>query len=135
MNYYKIFKQGWSVVQRFNTIEEAQAFADTLPDGPYSVEYEGPFVPLTQVERLPYDMTFCQSLISEFLTDNRSVGTTQEERNALMAKFQLILQFAQVGDIATINVTLPTIAVDTIFTQERKDKYIQMITDYLAQFA
>jgi len=31
-------------------------------------------------------------------------------------------------------VHLPNIPVDEVFTQERKDKYIQMVTDYLAQF-
>jgi len=134
MNYYKIFKEGWEVIQRHNTLAEAQAVADSLPDGPYSVELVGPYVPPTQVERLPYDMEFCQVLIGEFLTDNRTVGTTQEQRNALMAKFELILQFAQVGDIATINDTLPSIPTDEIFTQERKDKYMGMITDYLSQF-
>jgi len=80
------------------------------------------------------DTAFCQNLISEFLTDNRSVGTTQEQRNTLMTKFQTILQFAQVGDIATINATLPGIATDEIFTQVRKDKYMSMIVDYLSQF-
>jgi len=134
MNYYRIFKQGWEVVQRHNTLEEAQSVADSLPDGPYTVEYLEPYVAPTQVERLPMDTAFCQNLISEFLTDNRSVGTTQEQRNTLMTKFQTILQFAQVGDIATINATLPGIATDEIFTQVRKDKYMSMIVDYLSQF-
>jgi len=134
MNYYKISKDNWSLTKRFDTLAEAQAFADSLGTG-YTVEYVGPYTPPTQVERLPYDMGFCSNLITIFLEDNRSVGTTQDQRNTLMAKFELILQFAQVGDIATINATLPSIATDEIFTQERKDKYMSMITDYLAQFA
>lgn len=134
MNYYKITKDNWSLTKRFDTLEEAQAFANTLGTG-YSVEYVGPFISLTQAERLPYDMEFCQSLINEFLTDNRSVKTTQEQRNALMTKFELILQFAQVGDIATINDTLPGIPIDEVFTQARKDKYMGMIRDYLLQFS
>jgi hypothetical protein len=33
-----------------------------------------------------------------------------------------------------MKIYLPAIPVDEVFTQERKDKYIQMITNYLNQF-
>ena len=33
MNYYKISKDNWAVVQKYATIEEAQAFADSLGEG------------------------------------------------------------------------------------------------------
>jgi hypothetical protein len=51
-----------------------------------------------------------------------------------MAKFQTVLGFAQVGAVLSIEAHLPTIPTDEVFTQARKDKYMQMITDYLAQF-
>lgn len=133
MNYYKISKDNWSVVKRFDTLEEAQAFADSLGEG-YTVEYVGPYVPPTVAERLDMDMQFCQDLITTFVYDNREIGTTQAENDALMAKFQTVLAFAQVGAVESINAHLPTIPTDEVFTQERKDKYMQMITDYLAQF-
>ena len=62
------------------------------------------------------------------------MGTTQEQNDAILVKFRDILAFAQTGAIESINVHLPSIPVDEVFTQERKDKYIQMVTDYLAQF-
>ena len=133
MNYYKITKDNWSVVKRFDTLEEAQTFADSLGEG-YTVEYIGPYIPPTVAERLDMDMNFCQDLITTFVYDNREIGTTQEQNDALMAKFQTILAFAQVGAVESINAHLPTIPTDEVFTQERKDKYMQMITQYLAQF-
>ena len=133
MNYYKISKDNWSVVKRFDTLEEAQAFADSLGEG-YTVEYVGPYVPPSVAERLDMDMQFCQDLITTFVYDNREIGTTQEQNDALMAKFQTVLAFAQVGAVESINAHLPSIPTDEVFTQERKDKYMQMITDYLAQF-
>lgn len=133
MNYYKISKDNWSLTKRFDTLEEAQAFADSLGTG-YTVEYVGPYTPPSVAERLAMDMGFCQELINTFVYDNREMGTTQAQNDALMAKFQTVLAFAQVGAVLSIQVHLPSITVDEVFTQARKDKYIQMITDYLAQF-
>jgi len=134
MNYYKISKDLWSVTEKYNTIEEAQAFADSLPNGPYTVEYIGPYTPVSVAERLTMDMDFCQELINTFVYDNREMGTTQAQNDALMTKFQTILSFAQVGGVLSIEAHLPTIQTDEVFTQERKDKYIQTISDYLSQF-
>jgi hypothetical protein len=133
MNYYKISKGNWSVTQRYDTLEDAQAFADSLGEG-YTVEYVGPYTPPSVAERLAMDMGFCQELINTFVYDNREIGTTQAQNDALMAKFQTVLGFAQVGAVLSIEAHLPTIPTDEVFTQARKDKYMQMITDYLAQF-
>mgnify|MGYP003671477672 CR=1 FL=1 len=51
MNYYKIIKGLYSVIKRFDTLEEAQAFAETLGDG-YTAEFYAPYVPITLQERL-----------------------------------------------------------------------------------
>ena len=53
----------------------------------------------------------------------------------LMGKFQLVLGFAQVGAVKDIDAHLPSIPTDEVYTEERRDKYLQMITDYLAQFS
>jgi hypothetical protein len=52
-----------------------------------------------------------------------------------MTKFVDILQFAQTGAVGSVNDLLSNIAVDDVFTQERKDKYLQMIANYLSQFS
>ena len=133
MNYYKIFKDYWEVIKKFESLDAAQTFADSLGEG-YTAEYYAPYTPPTLQERLSMDMEFGQQLVYVFVEDNRIMGTTQEQNDAILVKFRDILAFAQTGAIESINVHLPNIPVDEVFTQERKDKYIQMVTDYLAQF-
>ena len=133
MNYYKISKDYWEVVQKFATLEDAQAFADSLGEG-YTAEFYAPYTPPTIQERLQMDMQFGQDLVFVFVEDNRIMGTTQEQNDAILVKFRDILAFAQTGAIESINTHLPNIPIDEVFTQERKDKYMAMVTDYLAQF-
>ena len=133
MNYYKIIKGTYSVIKRFDTLEEAQAFADTLGAG-YIAEFYAPYVPITLQERLNSDLQFGQELIYVFVEDNRIMDITSEQSEEVLVKFRDILAFAQTGAVTSIQTYLPLIPVDDVFTQERKDKYIQMISDYLAQF-
>jgi hypothetical protein len=133
MNYYKISKDLWSVVSRFDTLEEAQAFADSLGTG-YTVEFVAPYVPPTTEERLGLDMEFGNQLVTEFVYDNRVMEITPEQSEQVLVKFRDILAFAQTGAITSIQTYLPLIPTDEVFTQERKDKYIQMINDYLNQY-
>ena len=51
-----------------------------------------------------------------------------------MTKFSTTLSFAQVGAITSVQYHIQNMATDDIFTQERKDKYLQLITNYLNQF-
>jgi len=134
MNLYKISKDYWEVVKKFATLEDAQAFADSLGEG-YTAEFYAPYTSPTIQERLQMDMSFGQDLVFVFVEDNRIMGTTQEQNDAILVKFRDILAFAQTGAIESINTHLPNIPIDEVFTQERKDKYIAMVTDYLAQFA
>lgn len=133
MNYYKIYKNNWSTIQKFSTLEEAQAYADSLGEG-YTAEYYAPYVPMSIQERLDMDMEFGQQLVYVFVEDNRIMDITSAQSEAVLQKFRDILAFAQTGAITSIQTYLPAIPVDEVFTQERKDKYIQMITDYLSQF-
>ena len=133
MNYYKITKGTYSVLKRFDTLEEAQAFADTIGVG-YSAEFYAPYVPITLQERLNSDLQFGQELIYVFVEDNRIMAITSAQSEAALVKFRDILAFAQTGAITSIATYMPAIPIDDVFTQERKDKYIQMISDYLAQF-
>ena len=134
MNYYKIFKYLWSCIKKFESLDAAQTFADSLGEG-YTAEYYAPYTPPTIQERLTMDMQFGQDLVYVFVEDNRIMDITPAQSEAVLQKFRDILAFAQTGAITSIATYLPAIPVDEVFTQERKDKYIQMITDYLAQFA
>ncbi len=133
MDYYKISKNNFSVTQKYNTEAEAQSVADSLGTG-YTVTYLYPYVPPTPEERLDMDQSFCNNLINIFLQDNRVAGVTTQQGEALMAKFSTTLSFAQVGAITSVQYHIQNMTVDDVFTQERKDKYIQMISDYLSKF-
>ena len=133
MGYYKIYKDNWQVISRFNNMQEAQAKADSLGTG-YSVEYLYPYVAPTPEERLGSDIDFCNELINVFLQDNRIDGVTTEQGEALMIKFSTTLSFAQVGAITSVDYHIKNMSTDSVFTQERKTKYLDMIQNYLNQY-
>ncbi len=133
MNYYKIYKDLWSVTKKFASLVDAQAFADTLGAG-YTAEFYKAYTPPTLQERLNLDLQFGQELIYIFVEDNRIMEITSEQSEQVLVKFRDILAFAQTGAVTSIQTYLPLIPVDDVFTQERKDKYIQMIGDYLSGF-
>ena len=133
MNYYKIYKGNWSLIRQFATLEEAQTFADSLGTG-YAAEFYKAYTPPTIQQRLSNDLDFGSYLVYVFVEDNRIMNITPEQSEAVLVKFRDILAFAQTGAITSIQTYLPLIPTDDVFTQQRKDKYVQMITDYLAQF-
>lgn len=133
MNYYRISKDNWSVVSRFDTLEDAQAFADSLGTG-YTVEYVKPYVPPTISERLSLDIEFCNQLILQFVYDNREMDITPEQSENVLIKFRDILAFAQTGAVLSIQTYLPLIPIDEVFTQERKDKYMLEINNYINSY-
>ena len=133
MEYYKISKGNWSVIDRFNNIDEANARAEGFGTG-YAVEYVAPYVAPSPEARLSLDMKFCNELINIFLQDNRIAGVTAEQGEALMSKFSTVLSFAQGGAIKSVDYHIKNMTVDDVFTQPRKDKYMSLIRDYLSQF-
>lgn len=133
MDYYKIYKDQWSLIKQFASLEDAQAFADTLGTG-YTAEFYKAYTPPTIQQRLDMDLDFGSHLVYIFVEDNRVMDITAEQSEAVLVKFRDILAFAQTGAITSIQTYLPLIPTDDVFTQQRKDKYVQMITDYLAQF-
>jgi hypothetical protein len=133
MNVYKIYNNIKSYFQKFNTLEEAQTFAASLgPD--YSAEFIGPYTPPTIEERLSMDLDFCNSLTLRFVEENRAAGITEAQSLALMAQFKDILSFAQVGAVGSVYSLLQGITPGEIYTQERKDKDLNDINNYLNSF-
>jgi hypothetical protein len=116
---------------------EAQQIADQFGTG-WSVEQTNDPIPtITGSERVQMGLDFGNTLTFTFLDDNQSSAFypfTEAQNNALMSKFQSVLSFAQVGSIRQISDMLPSIATDEIFTQARKDNYIAMCANFLAQF-
>ena len=133
MGIYKIYKDNWQNITRFDDLTAAQAKADSLGSG-YSVEFISNDVVPTAAERLWMDQQFCKELVDVFLTDNRVAEVTGAQGESLMGKFSTALSLAQVGSVSSVNYHITNMAVDTIFTQTRKDKYLGLIQNYLSQF-
>ena len=87
MNYYKISKNNWATVVKFENIEAAEAYAATLGEG-YTVEYVGPVVPISLEERLNLDLQFGNELIYTFVEDNRKTTITPAQSEAVLLKFR-----------------------------------------------
>ena len=89
---------------------------------------------LTPKEKLQIDINFGNSLIEEFLTDNRLIipAVTPSESLQLLSEFNKIEKLARLGDIKSVKILLNGITVDNrLFTQDRKDKYMGWINTHL----
>jgi hypothetical protein len=138
MKTYKIYKGLDSIFHNFNTLEEAQQWVLDNYDNTWSVQLASEneqFQPLTVETRLPFDIDFGLQIINEFLKDNRLYGyiSIQDSIN-LLNKFSDIEKLCRLGAIKDVEVLMQGIVVDNIFTQERKDKYLLMITNYLSSY-
>lgn len=133
MDIYKITNNKQSFYKNFETLEEAQTFAASLgPD--FKAELIGPYTPPTIEERLSMDLDFCNSLTLRFVEDNRAAGITEAQSLALMSQFKDILSFSQVGAVGSVYTLLQAITPGEIYTQERKDKDLNDINNYLNSF-
>lgn len=133
MDYYKISKDNWQCIKQFNSLEDAQAYANTLGTGYVAAFWRSYQIP-SLLDKLNMDLNFCKDLIDEFLEDNRIANITPAQSDQILSKFKDILSFAQTGAVPSLQVHLPLIPIDEIFTQERKDKYINQLNDYVNQF-
>lgn len=135
MKTYKILKDNWATFQNFNSLEEAEIWAlEKLGQGCTVIISDEQILPITAEQKLQLDLEFGKQLIKDFLTDNRLItpAVSPTESLELLNKFQNIEKLASLGDIKSVSILLNGIAVDNrLFTQERKDKYLTMISNYL----
>ena len=135
---YKISKDFWSVYKNFNSLQDAEQYANTLGQG-YTTELapaEYQIPPLTPQQKLDNDIIFGNQLIVEFLVDNRLITPAVDEQESiqLLNQFNSIERLAKLGDIKSVKILLEQTQTDVrIFTQDRKDKYLNLINNYLAQ--
>ena len=138
MKTYRIYKDRDSVFHNFNNMEEAQQWTLENYDETWSIELAPEtqqIIPLTIEKRLPFDIDFGHQIINQFLLDNRLHGyiSIQDSIN-LLNKFSDIEKLSRLGAIKDVKILMQNVIVDDIFTQARKDKYIQMISDYLGLY-
>lgn len=135
MKTYKISKNSETIYHNFNSLEEAQQWTSDNYDNTWIVSLateNEQLKPLTIEYRLPYDIEFGNQLINEFLKDNRLHGYISiEDSISLLGKFSDIEKLCRLGAIKDVEYLMQNIVVDNVFTQVRKDKYLQMISEYL----
>jgi len=68
-----------------------------------------------------------EAMILDYLADNRRMRLTNEQSLQQLQKFQVIKALLQVGDLGSAKYLLSVTEVDDVFTQERKDKYLEML--------
>ena len=139
MKTYRILKEDGFFLKNFASPELAQAYADGLGEEYTAIlaSENEQIQETSNADKVNQDLDFGISLIKLFRTDNadyekaNNVTITVAESVALMQKFQGLIGFCQVGAIAEAYAILPTIVIDSIFTQERKDKYLTTLQNYL----
>ncbi len=82
---------------------------------------------------LQQDITVGENLVLEFLADNRNPIYSFDVAavNALLTKFSKIKVVLESGDVKNAKKMIEVIPPDSVFTEERKNKYLQIISDYL----
>lgn len=139
MPYYKIIKDNWSQIKSFESIAAADIYYSDKVSKPYTIELsdEQP-AELTPAQKAARHREFGALLFETFLNDNadfaaaRGSNFTVQETLDMDAKFGEFGRLCTYGSIPQIAILLPGITTDTIFTQARKDKYIDMVNAHLA---
>lgn len=87
-------------------------------------------------ERLLKDIDFGGEMVLQFLEDNRNDANVKTSDSvALLQKFAPIEALLRLGDIRKVRPLIASTPIDSIFTQERKDRYLAQIDTYLSQYA
>jgi hypothetical protein len=133
MNTYKIEKEGISYLKKFNTLEEAnQTTAEKLGSGWSVTLSDEQILELSEEQKLENDINFGKNLVQQFLLDNRALGTIPvSDQLSQLAKFNDINTLLGVGAIKASYDLISSATTDQYFTQQRKDRYINQISDYL----
>jgi hypothetical protein len=136
MDTYKISKAAWATYQLFSDLQAAESWTLTNLGSGYTVELSTDIqiTPVSPEEKLLNDINFGATLIEMFLLDNRLItpAVTPSESLQLLSEFDNIEKLASLGDIKSVQILLNAVQTDPrLFTQARKDKYLDLITGYL----
>jgi hypothetical protein len=136
MKTFKIFKGGAIYQKNFATLAEAEAWTlENLGQG-YTIE-ELPTESKPDSVKLAERQQFGRDLLNEYLLDNDAIASargyafTVEETAQQAQKFQLVMGILPLGSLKQVLSVIQATATDAIFTQERKDKYITALNDFI----
>lgn len=127
---------------QFETYEELKQYQETLENsndwevGKIEVkelQQEEETPTFDYFELLEKNQNFGKNLIKTFLLDNYKLPKKISEESSLelMKKFKCIINFCQLGDVKSVLFLLEKIEIDEIFTDERKNIYLENIRNYL----
>jgi len=137
MTTYRIYKDYWSTYKNFNSAQDCEAWILANLGNGYDYEVSPQQIPeTTPEERLESDKQFGLSLIDKFLIENRYFNPpiTDNESLSLLYEFSDIERLARLGNIKGVKALMENIQVDArLFTQQRKDEYLEIINSYLQQ--
>jgi len=133
MTTFKIEKDLITYFKNFNTLQDAETYTlEVLGIGwtvTVSVEQ---IMSLTPQQQLESDIFFGKNMIQQFLIDNRELGTIPVSDQLIqLDKFKDINTLLGVGAIKASYDLITITTTDQYFTQQRKDKYLNEISNYL----
>ncbi len=138
MNNYQIQKDRKGFIMPFATEQDAVDWADSYFVDGYTVTDLGPVIEPTESEKLEARQSFGKELLNEYILDNDQIAKnrgypfTIEETVQQATKFQLVLGILPLGSLLQTLAVIEATPTDTIFTQERKDKYIAKLNQFLS---
>lgn len=84
-----------------------------------------------KVRTVEQDMEYGKQVILEYLRENKLLDITTSQSLNQLQKFAPIKGLLEVGALGAARDLISLVEVDEILTQARKDKYIQMLNDFL----
>ena len=133
MTTFKIEKDLITYFKNFNTLQEAETYTlEVLGIGWTVTVSEEQIMPLTPQQQLESDIFFGKNMIQQFLIDNRELGAIPvSEQLTQLDKFKDINTLLGVGALKASYDLITITTTDQYFTQQRKDKYLNEISNYL----
>lgn len=134
---YKATNGQHDIFKNFDTLADAEVyFIPILGDNYIIAEApaEEQIIPRTAQQKVADDLAFGNSLYFEFLVDNEATPATAEEVGLMFLKFGRAKNALLAGAIVQVRYEVSVLTVDSLFTQERKDKYLLMIDNYLSLY-
>lgn len=133
MTTFKIEKDLITYFKNFNTLQDAETYTlEVLGVGWTVTVSEEQITPLTPQQQLESDIFFGKNMIQLFLIDNRELGVIPvSEQLIQLDKFKDINTLLGVGALKASYDLITITSTDQYFTQQRKDKYLNEISNYL----
>jgi hypothetical protein len=137
MNNYEIKKLPTAFIKPFADYAAAEAWAIGYFTDGFTITDLGTVIPPTEAEKLQARQDFGKELLNEYLMDNdalakeRGYPFTIEETAQQVQKFQLVMGILPLGSLKQCLDIITITETDSIFTQQRKDKYILSLQNFL----